>query len=73
MLLKSGAGLGVLIAFIAAKNLWSVSRLPLEFALLGPHLTLVRYALTLFIPPLMGYLADIVFGGFLERIREAAP
>jgi len=27
-LLSSGAGLGVLIAFVTAKNLWSVSRLP---------------------------------------------
>ena len=31
-LLNSGAGLGVLIAFVSAKNLWSVSRMPLEIA-----------------------------------------
>ena len=36
-LLKAGAGLGALVAFVSAKNLWSVTRLPLEFALLGPR------------------------------------
>ena len=70
-LLQTGASLGVLMAFITAKNLWTVSRLPYEFALLGPRLTLVRYALTLVFPPLLGMLAERFFGGYLERIREA--
>ena len=70
-LLQSGAGLGVLVAFVTAKNLWSISRLPYEFALLGPHLTLVRYALTFIFPPLLGYLAEALFGNTIERIREA--
>ena len=70
-LLQSGAGLGVLVAFVTAKNLWSISRLPYEFALLGPPLTLVRYALTLIFPPLLGYLAETLFGNSIERIREA--
>ena len=71
-LLKSGAGLGVLVAFVTAKNLWSISRLPYEFALLGPDLTLLRYGLTFLFPPLIGFLAEAFFGGWLERIREAA-
>ena len=29
VMLHNGAGLGVLVAFVVAKNLWSVSRLPL--------------------------------------------
>ena len=69
--LQSGAGLGVLIAFVTAKNLWSLSRLPLEFALLGSHLTLTRYALTLAMPPVLGLLAEALFGRTVERIREA--
>lgn len=70
-LLQSGAGLGVLIAFVSAKTLWSITRLPYEFALLGPHLTLLRYALTFIFPPLLGYLAETLFGNSIESIREA--
>jgi uncharacterized membrane protein YraQ (UPF0718 family) len=70
-LLQSGASLGVLMAFVTAKNLWSVSRLPYEFALLGPNLTLTRYALTFLLPPIIGFLAEALFGHWLERIREA--
>lgn len=72
-LLQSGAGLGVLVAFISAKNLWSISRLPMEFALLGPRLTLIRVAATLLLPPLLGVLAESLFGSQVERIREAIP
>jgi uncharacterized membrane protein YraQ (UPF0718 family) len=72
-LMKSGAGLGVLVAFVTAKNLWSVSRLPMEFALLGPRLTIIRFAATLLLPPLLGFLAEFLFGRQMERIREAAP
>jgi uncharacterized membrane protein YraQ (UPF0718 family) len=72
-LLKAGAGLGVLIAFVTAKNIWSVTRLPLEFALLGPRLTLVRLLLTAIFPPLAGFLAEALFGHYSERIREQAP
>ena len=72
-LLQAGAGLGVLVAFITAKNLWTVTRLPLEFALLGPRLTIVRFVVTLLIPPLLGLLAELFFGRQVERIREAMP
>ncbi len=70
-LLSSGAGLGVLIAFITAKNLWSISRLPYEFALLGPSLTITRFLFTLIVPPLIGFLAELLFGRMIENIREA--
>jgi uncharacterized membrane protein YraQ (UPF0718 family) len=70
-LLHSGAGLGVLISFVTAKNLWSVSRLPMEFALLGSYLTLVRFGVTFILPPIMGLLAEVLFGEQIERIREA--
>lgn len=70
-LLQSGASLGALVAFITAKNLWSVTRIPLEFALLGPHLALIRYAVTLVLPPLLGIVTQTFFGARLERIRQA--
>jgi uncharacterized membrane protein YraQ (UPF0718 family) len=69
-LLKTGAGIGVLVAFISAKNLWSVSRIPMELALLGPDLTFIRYGITFIIPPLLGTLAETLFGRYTERIRE---
>lgn len=67
---KAGASLGVMIAFITAKNLWSVSRLPLEFALLGPRVTFARLTSTIVMPPLLGLLANLLFGKRVERIRE---
>jgi uncharacterized membrane protein YraQ (UPF0718 family) len=70
-LLHSGAGLGVLVAFVSAKNLWSVTRLPYEFALLGPRLTLIRYAATFLLPPIFGFAAEALFGPRIESIREA--
>lgn len=73
VLLHNGAGLGVLVAFIVAKNLWSVSRLPFEVALLGPELTLVRFLSTLVLPPLFGVLTQTFFGRYQETIRKEAP
>ncbi len=67
---KTGASLGVMIAFITAKNLWSVSRLPLEFALLGPRVTFARLTSTIVMPPLLGLMANLLFGKRVERIRE---
>jgi uncharacterized membrane protein YraQ (UPF0718 family) len=72
-LLRSGAGLGVLSAFITAKNLWSITRLPFEFGLLGPSLTLTRYAITFIMPPLMGLLFERLFGQHADVIRRHAP
>jgi uncharacterized membrane protein YraQ (UPF0718 family) len=69
-LLSSGAGLGVLVAFITAKNLWSVSRLPYEFALIGSSITIRRYLITFLIPPLLGLLVEWIFGGYIQKIRE---
>lgn len=71
-LLSSGAGLGVLVAFVSAKNLWSVSRLPYELAILGTTITIRRYLLTLLIPPLLGIFVEWLFGSRIQQIREEA-
>lgn len=71
-LLSSGASLGVLIAFVSAKNLWSVSRLPLEYGILGGTITLRRYLITFIIPPLLGIAAEWLFGGQITEIKEEA-
>ena len=73
VMLHNGAGLGVLVAFISAKNLWSVSRLPYEIALIGLDFTVSRFLLTLIFPPLIGFAAEALFGGYLDTIREKAP
>jgi uncharacterized membrane protein YraQ (UPF0718 family) len=70
-LLQSGAGLGVLVAFVSAKNLWSITRLPYEFALLGTHLTMIRYIVTLIVPPVFGLVSETLFGKTVDSIREA--
>ncbi len=69
-LLSSGAGLGVLVAFVTAKNLWSISRLPYELAKLGSVITFRRYLITFLIPPLMGVLVEWLFGRDIQKIRE---
>jgi uncharacterized membrane protein YraQ (UPF0718 family) len=70
-LLQTGAGLGVLVAFVTAKNLWSITRLPIEFALLGWQLTVIRLGVTLILPPVLGFIAETLFGQRVERMREA--
>lgn len=70
VLLQTGAGLGPLVAFVTAKNLWSLSRLPLEVALLGAELTFIRYLVTFLLPPILGFLAEKLFGYRLDAIRK---
>jgi len=70
-LLQAGAGLGVLMAFVIAKNLWSITRIPMELALLGPRLTIIRYLLTFLVPPILGFLAEALFGRHLSKLRDA--
>jgi uncharacterized membrane protein YraQ (UPF0718 family) len=57
-LYKAGAGLGVVVGFISAWALWSVSRLPVEMALIDPKAALVRYSITFVVPPIAGLLAN---------------
>ncbi len=69
-LLRAGASLGVLVAFVSAKHVWPVVRLPLEFALLGPRLTVARMLTTFLVPPLLGFLSQALAGRQVEAIRE---
>jgi hypothetical protein len=59
-----------LVAFVSAKSVWPVVRLPLEFALLGPRLTVARLLTTFLIPPLLAFLAQALAGRQIEAIRE---
>ena len=62
-LLKAGAGIGTMVAFLTAWSLWAVARLPLEIPILGWRLTLIRLACTFFFPPIAGLIAQTFFSG----------
>jgi uncharacterized membrane protein YraQ (UPF0718 family) len=57
-LYQAGASLGAVVGFVCAWSLWSVSRLPVEIALIDSKPALVRYALTFAVPPLAGLAAN---------------
>lgn len=59
-LYKSGAGIGAVVGFVSAWSLWSVSRLPVEIALIDPKPALVRYAITFIVPPFAGLFAQTI-------------
>lgn len=60
-LLKSGAGVGTMVAYITAWSLWAVQRLPLEAGIMGWKFTAVRMVSTFFFPPLAGFIAQMLF------------
>ena len=62
-LYKAGAGLGTVVGFVTAWSLWSVSRLPVEMALIEPRVALVRYAITFVMPPVAGVAAHLLSRG----------
>jgi len=68
--LVSGAEIGTVISFVAAKCLWTLSRLPMEVALLGPEITFIRYIVTFAFPIVLGMAANWIFSGFTEKIRN---
>jgi uncharacterized membrane protein YraQ (UPF0718 family) len=63
-LLKAGAGVGTVVAFLTAWSLWAVARLPMELGILGWKFTFVRLVCTFFFPPIAGFLAQMFFSGF---------
>jgi uncharacterized membrane protein YraQ (UPF0718 family) len=59
-LYQGGASMGAVVGFISAWSLWSVSRLPVEIALIDPRPALIRYAVTFVAPPVAGLAAGVV-------------
>ena len=62
-LLRAGAGIGTMVAFLTAWSLWAVSRLPMEIGIIGWKVTLVRFVCTFFFPPIAGFIAQFFFSG----------
>jgi uncharacterized membrane protein YraQ (UPF0718 family) len=60
VLYQGGASLGAVVGFVTAWSLWSVTRLPVEMALIEPRAALIRFGVTFAVPPLAGLLANVV-------------
>jgi uncharacterized membrane protein YraQ (UPF0718 family) len=60
-LLRVGASVGTMVAFLTGWSLLAVSRLPLEIGLMGWKFTLIRLACVFFFPPIAGLIADKFF------------
>jgi uncharacterized membrane protein YraQ (UPF0718 family) len=56
---RAGAGLGAVVGFVSAWSLWSVSRLPIEMALIDPRAALIRFGITFIVPPIAGLFANV--------------
>lgn len=62
-LLRAGAGIGTMVAFLTGWSLWAVSRLPIEVGIMGWKFTLIRIASAFFFPPIAGLIAQTLFPG----------
>jgi len=60
-LLRSGASVGAMVAFLTGWSLWSFARLPIEVSIMGWKFTLIRIASTFFFPPIAGLIANRLF------------
>ena len=61
-LLRAGASIGTMVAFLTGWSLWAVSRLPLEVGIMGWRFTAIRLVCTFFFPPIAGLMAQAFFG-----------
>lgn len=57
-LLRSGASIGTMVAFLTGWSLWAVVRLPMEIGIMGWKFTLIRLASVFFFPPIAGLIAQ---------------
>lgn len=60
-LLRTGASVGTMVAFLTGWSLWAVARLPMEVGILGWKFTFIRLASTFFFPPIAGFIAQTLF------------
>lgn len=59
-LLKTGASMGTMVAFLTSWSLIAVARLPLEVGIMGWRFTLIRTISVLIFPPIAGLLANLI-------------
>ena len=68
-LIVSGANIGTMISFVAAKTLWYVGRIPVEIAFVGLRITAIRFLITFAIPILAGGAVNIFLPRYAEKIK----
>lgn len=59
-LLKAGASAGTMVAFLTGWSLWAVTRLPMEFGILGWKFTVIRLVSTFIFPPIAGLITNMI-------------
>lgn len=62
-LLRVGANVGTMVAFLTGWSLLAVTRMPLEIGLMGWKFSLIRLACVFFFPPIAGFIANKFFSG----------
>ena len=60
-LLRTGASVGTMVAFLTSWSLLAFTRMPLEVGIMGWKFWLVRMACNFFFPPVAGLIANIFF------------
>ncbi len=60
-LLRMGASIGTMVAFVTAWTLLAFIRAPLEIGIMGWKFWLIRLACTFFFPPIAGLIANTFF------------
>jgi len=60
-LLRMGANIGTMVAFLTAWSLLAFSRMPMELGIMGWKFVLIRLACTFFFPPIAGLIANTFF------------
>jgi uncharacterized membrane protein YraQ (UPF0718 family) len=61
-LYRNGAGTGTIMAYLAGKGVWDLSRLPLEIGFFGTSFAAIRLAVTALVPLAAGLLGNYLFG-----------
>lgn len=59
-LLRSGASIGTMVAFLTGWSLWAFSRMPMEIGIMGWKFTLIRFLSVCIFPPLAGFIAQLL-------------
>jgi len=62
-LLRTGASIGTMVAFLTGWSLWAITQLPLGIGIMGWKFWLIRLACTFLFPPIAGIIANRFFSG----------